>query len=387
MARVELSMLISRAKLIANRALRFLRREKLLTVLTTLFIALVVGTRGAVVTKIPQLINAPTLASIVSLLLVSKAMECSGLFSWVSVWMISRFGSSPTRLGLIMVLLTAMSSSVVMNDNALLIYVPLTLSLTRLLNTDPAPLLTLITVAANLGSSLTPIGNPQNIVLWRCYGVPFHEFVETMTPFVAVSMAMLVAYSRLVMPRKSVGALPKPPPIKLDKPLLITSVALLCVDVVLIEMNLALPALVATVVVLLLVRRELVARIDLVLVAIFALIFIDFGELSTLITPLIHGTTVRNPVVELVLPIALSQVVSNVPATILLLNHVENWKLLALGVNIGGLGFVIGSLANIITLRLSRITLRDFHRYAVPFFAAVTTLITLLVELHAYPNI
>jgi len=384
-ARVELYT-ASRASLRSRRVALFFLREKLFSILFSLFVALLIATRGSVVLRIPKLANAPTLASIVSLLLVSKALECSGLFSWVSTKLITRFGTSYRALALLMIVSTAASSSVVMNDNALLIYVPLTLSLSRLLNENPAPLLALITIAANVGSALTPIGNPQNIVLWRCYNVPFNEFVKTMTPFVAISMAILAVYTRFAMPRRRSEILPRPPPIKLDKPLLVASMALLCVDVVLMEMGLALPALAITIVTLLALRRELVVRVDLVLIAIFALMFIDFGELSTLITPLMPGKAVANPLAELLLPIALSQVISNVPATILLLHHVENWKLLALGVNIGGLGFIIGSLANVITLRLSRLTLREFHRYTMPFFAIILAITTILVELHVYPN-
>ena len=75
--------------------------------------------------------------------------------------------------------------------------------------------------------------------------------------------------------------------------------------------------------------------------------------------------------------VLLSQIISNVPATILLVYHVKDWIMLTISVNLGGLGLASGSLANIITIRLGRINLRDFHKYTLPYFTLLSAIVAL----------
>ncbi len=80
----------------------------------------------------------------------------------------------------------------------------------------------------------------------------------------------------------------------------------------------------------------------------------------------------------------LSQLVSNVPATILLIDSVSRWDTLAVGVNLGGTGFILGSLANVITIRLGGVSLKDFHRYELPYFLVLMGATLSLVGTHVY---
>jgi len=111
--------------------------------------------------------------------------------------------------------------------------------------------------------------------------------------------------------------------------------------------------------------------------------FIDFSEIPHLlnIQSLISMLT---PIQVYGLSLVLSQGISNVPATIALIRHTVYWRALFVGVNIGGVGFLPGSMANIIALRLSRMKTRDYHRYALPFFTVLAVLGLLLVYTGIY---
>lgn len=97
--------------------------------------------------------------------------------------------------------------------------------------------------------------------------------------------------------------------------------------------------------------------------------FVDFGEISFL--PSHAGVVSQLSGRTLLLASALlSQAISNVPATITLMGRAQDWRCLLLGVNVGGLGLVSGSLVNLISVRLGGARTRDLHRYSVPAFVA-----------------
>ncbi|RLG83267.1 MAG: hypothetical protein DRO39_08655 [Thermoprotei archaeon] len=103
--------------------------------------------------------------------------------------------------------------------------------------------------------------------------------------------------------------------------------------------------------------------LDIPLLAVFALMFLDFGELATLLHNLLNPF-LTSPLITMLVAVTLSQAISNVPATIILSSAPRKlWRYIAIGVNLGGTGFILGSLANLILLRLTRVGLRDYHRY------------------------
>ena len=122
---------------------------------------------------------------------------------------------------------------------------------------------------------------------------------------------------------------------------------------------------------LLLFRPRLLLGMDWPLLAIIALMFVDLRQLAEL--PWVTARLSQWPIGEgwraYVAAIGVSQIISNVPATILLASDVHDLPALAAGVNVGGFGFVLGSLANLIALRLARVSrgLREFHILSVPF--------------------
>jgi len=107
-------------------------------------------------------------------------------------------------------------------------------------------------------------------------------------------------------------------------------------------------------------RPRIMAKLDYLLLASFALMFMDFGLIAELARGITTGLS--SPTWILLVSAVLSQAVSNVSATILLIKHLKQWIPLAYGVNVGGVGLVTGSMANIIAVRLGGIRVRDMHR-------------------------
>ncbi|MCE4628147.1 MAG: hypothetical protein F7C34_03245, partial [Desulfurococcales archaeon] len=119
---------------------------------------------------------------------------------------------------------------------------------------------------------------------------------------------------------------------------------------------------------------------DYLLILIFVLIFVDFDEISSLLKPLLGGALFSSGTHIILVSAVLSQLISNVPATILLINHVPpaRWVSLAVGVNLGGIGLLTGSMANIIAVRLGGLDARAYHRVAVPLFALLLIIVLVL---------
>ena len=107
-------------------------------------------------------------------------------------------------LSLILVLLPFFSSMLVTNDVALLVFVPFTLPLLVQIGCEKTavPMLVLQTIAANLGSMATPVGNPQNLFLYAAYQLSAGEFFSTVLPLAGISLICLAAASLPVLPKK-----------------------------------------------------------------------------------------------------------------------------------------------------------------------------------------
>ncbi len=352
-----------------------MKKEWFLTALIVLYLVLF-AIDHSLPKKSLELIDYESLAVIVSLFIVSRGLELSGFFGRVAPRIISISGGSETRLLILITLVVAASSAVIMNDTAMFIFVPLVLTMSRMADLDVAKTVTFVAIAANVGSSLTPIGNPQNIIIWRTYHVKFPWFIASMLPYVVIWLLVLALFVWVTSRGKKVEIAPIPK-IRIKRSLLGTSIALLVADVVLAELGHPFVALFLTLVVMLIVGKEAVFSLDVALIAIFALIFIDFKELASLLS--IGALVSQLSVADLaVLSALVSQVVSNVPATVMLVAVKPPWEPIAVGVNVGGTGFIIGSLANFIAVRLSGIDIKSFHKKSIPYFV-VTTILSILI--------
>lgn len=281
---------------------------------------------------------------------VAGAQSC-GAFQWLTVQMLERCGGG-RGLSVVLVLLPFFSSMLVTNDVALLTFVPFTLLLLEHVECRNAivPMLVLQTIAANLGSMATPVGNPQNLYLYAAYGLSAGEFFAVTLPLTAVSLVCLVLAALPVLPKE----LPAPElgEETIESPRKLASFGFLFVLCLLTVFHI-LPFGLMTLVVLAgvaLLEPKLLKELDFGLLATFVCFFIVSGNLGRVevVRTFLQGLLSRNPTLTAVLS---SQVISNVPAAVLLSGFTDGWKPLLEGVNIGGLGTPIASLASLITLK------------------------------------
>ncbi len=351
----------------------YAKREWFLSLLVLLFLFL-----SVVDPSLPgrslKLIDYESLVAIISLIATSRGLELSGIFSRIALKIVKLSGGSEFKLLCTTVFIVSLSSAFITNDTAMLVFVPLVLTIQRITDIDLPKTVTLIALAANVGSALTPIGNPQNIIIWRTFKLSIFKFVISMLPYVLLWILILVTFIWVSSKKKlEITSIPK---VKLNRRLLIVSSLLMMVNILLIEKGYSLLAFAVTITTLAIISREALFSFDTTLVAIFALIFIDFKEISFFIPfSMIKVTAIR----IIIISAGLSQIISNVPATVMLLSRNNlPWLPVALGVNVGGTGIMTGSLANFIAVRISRIGVKDFHKYSLAYFFVIL-LTTLLI--------
>ncbi len=264
-----------------------------------------------------------------------RGLEESGLILRLSQ-RIERGRFVPLKL----TLLTFFLSMVVTNDAALIVIVPLTL----MLNTRRKGMLVILeTLAANAGSALTPIGNPQNLFIYWYYGIEPLEFVAAIAPFSAAFLVLLVVLAlATTLPRE-----PVPPPIPEPVRHQAWVYAALLVLTILTVLR-VLPVWAAVLVPLYALafdRRSL--RLDYGLLVSFLCFFAIADGLQVLLATRVEGA--REVFLVSVLS---SQAISNVPAALLFAKFTDQWQALLWGVSVGGFGSLVGSLANLIGYKL-----------------------------------
>ncbi len=318
-------------------------------------------------------VNYGSLAVIASLLIASKAVYLSGLTNQLAVRMLRLTGGGPRTI-YVLIIVTYIVSPLIMNDGAVLILVPLAMVLADTLGYDPALLVVLTTISANIGSTLLPIGNPQDIILWIYYDIDLTAYMGLSITLYTYSLVLLITYTWLISGRGR-GSKTVLPRVKLDKRLALASILSLVFTIVFVETEYPLLTLPLTITTLLLTKPRVLRGIDYPLIIIFYLMFLDTYTVAKLVTiPNMLG-----PWETFIGSITLSQIVSNVPATLVFIHYTVYWKQLFFGVNIGGVGFITGSLANIIAIRISRTSLWKYHVYSLPYFILLAILTALIL--------
>ncbi len=356
-----------------HRCWQWLRKDPLLLVLLAC-LPVLLAVSAAPLSSVPMLVDWPTLAALTGLLLLTKGVELSGGLQHAGAWLVRRMDSE-RGLAVVMVLASAALSTVLTNDVALFVVVPLTVGVARRV---PLPLVRLVVfeaLAVNAGSALTPIGNPQNLFLWRLSQQSFADFMLHMAPLVGLCLALLLVVAGCAFRGRRIALVPPAQPQATDRLLLGMSLALYLPFLVLTELRLAGVAVAGLALVFLLVRRRVLLRVDGGLLLVFVLMFVDLRLLAGLgaVRELVAGWGLEAPAQLYIAGVALSQLVSNVPAAIALAAYSSDWKTLAYAVNVGGFGLLVGSLANLIALRLAGQSgaWRVFHAYSIPFLLVV----------------
>ncbi|MBP1132815.1 MULTISPECIES: SLC13 family permease [Serratia] len=325
--------------------------------------------------QLPELnrfIDWRTIITLLGLMLLTKGVEVSGYFDFIGRQIVNRLHSE-RRLALFLVFSAALLSSFLTNDVALFIVIPLTITLKKLSSLPISRLIIFQALAVNAGSLLTPIGNPQNILLWSKSSLSFLGFIAQMLPFGAVMLASLLLLTWFSFPPREIVKVPHTEGYPYQRHLLLSCVVLYVIFLLSLDMGLPLYGLLAVFAGFLLLARRVLLQIDWSLIFVFIAMFIDVGLFTRLeaIQSWFAGLSSLSNGGIYALGIGLSQIISNVPATILLLNYVPSSQLLAYAVNAGGFGLAIGSLANLIALRMAgerKIWLK-FHYYSLPLLA------------------
>ena len=305
-------------------------------------------------------IDLRTLAILFSLMTVMAGLRRQGFFDGLGRALLSRTHST-FQLTLVLVGLCFFGSMFITNDVSLLTFVPFTFVVLSRLGADVRrslliPVVCMQTIAANLGSMLTPIGNPQNLYLYGKSGMSIGGFVLLMLPYTLVSLLLLLAWAALVC-RKASATLSVDELVSSssasqgDQKIILLYLVLFAVC--LLSVIRVLPygiAFAAVLVCVLFADPHTLRAVDYSLLLTFVAFFIFIGNLGRI--PAFSGwlqefLTGR----EVLVAVLASQVTSNVPAALLLSGFTAETQALIIGTNLGGLGTLIASMASLISYR------------------------------------
>lgn len=257
-----------------------------------------------------------------------------------------------TSISLALVFITFISSMIVTNDVALITFVPLSIVIARKANINVLKIVVFQTLAANLGSSFTPMGNPQNLFIYSFYNLSPIDFFKITLPIVVLAVLFLVL---LVFKDKKMNLSLDLEDVKIDNKkdvYLFGGLFLIILLSVFHVIDYKVTFLI-TVIMVLILNKKLFSQVDYSLLITFIGFFIFVGNISTMdvVKNFMEGI-LNSPKSTFLASVLSSQVISNVPATMLLSGFTNHFKELLLGVNIGGMGTLIASLASVISYKI-----------------------------------
>jgi Na+/H+ antiporter NhaD/arsenite permease-like protein len=347
-----------------NKLVTYLKRAPVMCTAVVLAVCMVCIVRPTPVSVL-KCIDLRVLSQLFCLMLVIQAFRSIRVLDALAARVLG-FCSSIRNLFLVLVGLVFFVSMAVTNDVALLTFVPLTLVICRSANSGSAAevitprmtavLVVLETLAANLGSCITPTGNPQNLFLYSYYNMSSVSFFAATLKIGIPSFFLLLA-AVLLETRKAGKITVGLESVHVESIAKCTLYAALLVLTLLavfrvIDYRIALVVTVAAVAVF---SRRLFLSVDYTLLVTFIGFFIFTGTLTAV--PSVCGfldRILKSPDSVYLTGILASQIISNVPAALLLSGFTRNAQELLLGVNVGGLGTLIASLASVISYRLFR---------------------------------
>lgn len=298
-----------------------------------------------------------TLAILFCLMAVMAGLQAQGLFKQIAKALLNRVHSL-RQLILILLLLCFFFSMVITNDVALITFVPLTLTIVDLLDMAERkewiiPIVVMQTIAANLGSMLTPIGNPQNLYLYGRSGMSAPAFFSLMLPYAVVALVLLIGWSFLYCRKRNVKM-----EVHLtgddqgtNRKLLTMYAALFLLSLMVVARLVSYPVVLGIVLAAVLIAdRKTLKHVDYSLLLTFVSFFVFIGNMGRIpafrnfLQQMIEGH-------ETLTAVAASQVISNVPAALLLSGFTDQFRSLIIGTNLGGLGTLIASMASLISFK------------------------------------
>ncbi len=343
-------------KTAVSKAVEFIKKE---TVLTIAFVLAVVSMFFCVPSKkYLDYIDFRVLGILLSLMIIMAALQRIGLFDRIGAVLL-RHIKSTRQLCTILVMLCFFSSMIITNDAALITFVPFAVFTLKKADRENKLIFVIVlqTIAANLGSMLTPTGNPQNLYLFNLSDMSFLDFILFMLPYSAVSLFLLITVLMICKRDKlNVKDLlaedSKKKFTSKDKILTIIYTTLFILGIL--SVCRILPyyiLLVAVIITVFICDKKVFSNVDYCLIFTFICFFVFIGNLGNIdvIKNALEQTVVGK---EVFIGIFSSQIISNVPAALMLSGFTDNYKALIIGVNIGGLGTLIASMASLISYKV-----------------------------------
>lgn len=318
-------------------------------IIFTVALALAVITSFLALPKLHYL-DWEVLICLFNLMLVLQAFEELKVLDKASIHILSKYGNMRS-LSFVLILITFFSAMLITNDVALITFVPIALIIARKADFDPMYLIILQTLAANIGSSLTPMGNPQNLFLFSYYHIPISAFLLKTFFFVCLGALWLLLLN-LRLPVKPLIFQLSPIEMGSGKKVILYFGLFFIIILSILHLISYWFALGITLLIILTFDRGLILKVDYFLLATFICFFIFIGNLANLpkVAAFIHGV-LNSQAKSYSVSILLSQFISNVPCAILLASFTKHWDAVLLGVNIGGMGTLIASLASVISYK------------------------------------
>lgn len=336
---------------------RFVKKETVLSIsfVLALISAFFIPPDGTYISYI----DFRVLALLFSLMTIMAGLNRAGVFYDMGTRMLSRTENT-RQLTAVLVALCFVSSMFVTNDVALITFVPFAVMVLEMAGERKHMIFVVVlqTVAANLGSMMTPVGNPQNLYLYSVSKMAFGDFIQTVFPYTALSF-LLLSICILAMKKEKIAVSLDSETAKREgkkgdgtegRPVIKYALLfLVCLGTVL-HLVPYQAAFLLTLVTVAVTEKDVLRRVDYSLLLTFVFFFVFIGNMGRI--PAVAGSLEQLLAErELEASILASQVISNVPAAILLSGFTDNYRELLLGVNIGGLGTLIASLASLISYR------------------------------------
>ncbi len=348
-----------------KKIMDFVKRE------TVLSVALLLAVVSAFLVKPDagyiDYIDFRTLSILFCLMSVMAGLQKLGIFQWIAEKLMESVHGM-VQLVLILTLLCFVFGMFITNDVALITFVPFAITVIELLGEDCknrilVPVAVLQTIAANMGSMLTPIGNPQNLYLYDKAQISVGAFVRLMLPYSLAALALVVICCIFLGARekKMAGtnlehmaaqiAGGEKKAVVGDKRRIVLYLLLFVASLLTVAgfLPYGIP-LAMTVVSISIWDRQVLRKVDYSLLFTFVAFFIFVGNMGRIpqFSALLEKVVVGN---EVPTAIIVSQAISNVPAALLLSGFTDNFKALIVGTNLGGLGTLIASMASLITYK------------------------------------
>ena len=333
----------------------FVRKETVLTV--ALLLAVISAFIVPPDITYADYIDFRTLAILFCLMTVVAGFSQQGMFGIIAKSMINRMGSL-RAVTFVLTFMCFFFSMFITNDVSLITFVPMMLTVLGMAGEEVltrwmVPVITLQTIAANLGSMLTPIGNPQNLYLYGLAGISAGRFVLLMLPYTVASAVLLVLWIIVCMKGRN-----RQLEIRLSGSDIQVNRKLVGIYSILFVLSLLTVARIVpywvtfavVLVVVLICQRRLLLKVDYSLIFTFVGFFVFIGNMGridgfrTFVERVLGGH-------EMITSVLASQVISNVPAAVLLSGFTDKYTDLIIGTNLGGLGTLIASMASLISFK------------------------------------